>query len=206
MKEVINSMDVFAKCRAFTTADEARAAGVDHFLSKPIFESDIADCINACLGMNPEAEKADNVDNAPQNKFGGRRILLVEDVDINREIVMALLEPVELKVDAAENGLEALRLFRENPGAYDLILMDLQMPEMDGFEATRHIRAMEREAAPESPAASKKYANGRIPIIAMTANVFREDVEKCQSAGMDDHLGKPLDIELVLEKLAKYLG
>jgi signal transduction histidine kinase/CheY-like chemotaxis protein/Fe-S-cluster-containing hydrogenase component 2 len=127
------------------------------------------------------------------NNFSNRRILLVEDVKINREIVQAILEPTKLAIDCAENGVEAVRMFCQNPDAYDLIFMDVQMPEMDGYEATQRIREL------DVPAAS------RVPIVAMTANVFREDVEKCLSVGMTDHVGKPLDFDMVLNKLRTYL-
>jgi len=121
--------------------------------------------------------------------FAGRRILLVEDMEINREIVMALLEPAQMEIDCAENGVEAVNKFSKTPDKYDLIFMDVQMPEMDGYEATRRIRAIDLPKAKT------------IPIIAMTANVFREDVEKCIKAGMNGHVGKPLDFDEVLEKL-----
>jgi CheY-like chemotaxis protein len=111
----------------------------------------------------------------------------------------ALLEPASLRIDCAENGAEALSMFTGSPGKYHLIFMDVQMPEMDGYEATRRIRAWEKEHAREHP-----FPNG-IPIIAMTANVFREDVEKCLEAGMDGHVGKPLDFNEVLRTLHQYL-
>jgi signal transduction histidine kinase/CheY-like chemotaxis protein len=126
--------------------------------------------------------------------FEGRRILLAEDIDINREIVSSMLEPTKLIIDFAANGREAVQMFSGAPNDYDLILMDIQMPEMDGFSATEAIRAL------ETPNATT------VPIIAMTANVFKEDVEKCLAVGMNDHLGKPLDFSAVLKKLKKYLG
>jgi len=129
----------------------------------------------------------------PDGCFKGSRILLVEDVEINREIVISLLEHTLLDIDCAENGEEALRIFSESPEIYDMIFMDLQMPKMDGYEATRRIRALR---PPES---------FRVPIIGMTATVFREDVEKCIAAGMNDHLGKPLNLDGVLSMLRKYL-
>jgi CheY-like chemotaxis protein len=134
-----------------------------------------------------------------QGIFEGWTLLLVEDVELNREIVMALLEETGIIIECAANGVEALMMFRENPGRYGAVLMDIQMPEMDGFEATRRIREFEqsRDRLPVSPKA--------IPIIAMTANVFREDIEKCLAAGMNDHLGKPIEIEEVLRKLKIYL-
>ena len=128
-----------------------------------------------------------------QVSFKGYCILLAEDVEINREIVIALLEPTGIEVDCAENGIQAVRMFSESPGRYDLIFMDLQMPEMDGLTATAKIRALEAG----NPAG--------VPIIAMTANVFREDVDKCLAVGMNDHIGKPLDFNEVLGKLGKYL-
>jgi CheY-like chemotaxis protein len=121
--------------------------------------------------------------------FEGFRILLAEDVEINREIVLALLEPTKLKIDCAENGVLAVKLFAESPEQYDLIFMDVQMPEMDGYEATHAIRSLD---VPRAEA---------VPIIAMTANVFHEDIEKCLAAGMNDHVGKPLDLNEVLSKL-----
>jgi len=125
--------------------------------------------------------------------FGEYRILLAEDVEINREIVLALLETTMIAIDCAENGSEAVRMFREAPDRYDMIFMDLQMPEMDGYEATRCIRALDMPKAKV------------IPIIAMTANVFREDVEKCLAAGMDGHIGKPLNFAEVLQALRQHL-
>jgi signal transduction histidine kinase/CheY-like chemotaxis protein len=127
------------------------------------------------------------------NMFRGRRILLAEDVAINREIVMTQLEPTGLKVDEAQNGLEALKMFEAAPQKYDMIVIDVQMPEMDGYEATRHIRALDVPNAKT------------IPILAMTANVFREDIAKCLEAGMNDHIGKPLDFAEFLKKLRFYL-
>jgi PAS domain S-box-containing protein len=126
--------------------------------------------------------------------FAGRVILLAEDVEVNREIVVGLLEPTMVVVVSAENGRDALQLFSEDPERYDMILMDVQMPEMDGLEATRMIRAL---GVPHART---------VPIVAMTANVFREDVERCLAAGMDDHVGKPLDLESLFEKLGRYLA
>ena len=125
--------------------------------------------------------------------FAGRCILLAEDVEINREIVLSLLEPTLLDIDCAENGVQAVRMFSETPEKYAMIFMDVQMPEMDGYEATRCIRAL------DDPHAKN------IPIVAMTANVFREDIARCMEAGMNAHIGKPLDINEVLVVLNNYL-
>ncbi len=126
--------------------------------------------------------------------FSGKRILLVEDVEINREIVMAILENTNVCIDIAENGLQAVKILEENVDSYHMILMDIQMPEMDGYTATMHIRALNTSWAQ------------RIPIVAMTANAFREDIERCKEVGMNEHLGKPLDFNEVLLKLRKFLG
>jgi signal transduction histidine kinase len=139
------------------------------------------------------AEEIEAPGGTDADRFKGCRVILAEDVDVNREIVLALLEPTGLDIACAENGKEALDLFAAAPDACDLILMDVQMPEMDGYEATRRIRSL------NAPRAKS------VPIVAMTANVFREDVEKCLDAGMDDHVGKPLDFKDVMVKLRKYL-
>jgi signal transduction histidine kinase/DNA-binding response OmpR family regulator len=178
-------------------AEEAKAAGVDKFLSKPLFPSTIAEVINECLGVDKQqAEQSQAAEIA--GIFEGKRILLVEDVEINREIVQTLLEPTQLKIDCAENGAIAVKMFTGAPQKYDVIFMDVQMPEMDGYEATKRIRAFEAETGSAS--------NGRkVPRVAMTANVFKEDIEKCLAAGMDSHVGKPLDFEEVMKCLRSYL-
>jgi len=114
-------------------------------------------------------------------------------VEINREIVMVLLEPTKLSIDCAVNGKEAVRIFSENPKKYDMIFMDVQMPEMDGYTATRTIREINNSWAKQ------------IPIVAMTANVFREDIDKCLESGMNNHAGKPLNFDEIIEILKKYL-
>ena len=169
----------------------AKGAGVCRFLSKPLFPSNIADCINECLGSDSAIRNGSEFNY--QGIFKGYHLLLAEDVEVNREIVLALLEPTELMIDAAENGAAAVELFRSNPDRYDMIFMDVQMPETDGYEATRQIRALDSEKARS------------IPIVAMTANVFREDIEKCISCGMNDHLGKPVHYDKMISKLCSYL-
>jgi two-component system, sensor histidine kinase and response regulator len=141
-----------------------------------------------------DIQEEENEQQAENENFEGHTILLTEDVEINREIVITILEPTALKIDCAENGREAVEKFTASPTQYDLILMDLQMPEMDGYEAARNIRKIEQETARKP-----------VPIVAMTANVFKEDIERCLSAGMNDHVGKPLDIKVLMKKLRKYL-
>jgi len=171
---------------------DAKRAGVDRFLAKPLFPSSLADIINECLGTR--GENAAESQSGAGIAFKESRILLAEDVEINREIVLALLEPMQLTVDCAEDGVEAINMFIENPGRYDLVFMDVQMPKMDGYEATRRIRSFDLPNAKT------------IPIIALTANVFKEDIEGCLAAGMNDHLGKPIDAEELITKLTRYLS
>jgi CheY-like chemotaxis protein len=170
------------------------------------------EAVNKRLGAEAEKEQAPKIEGI----FAGRHILLAEDVEINREIVQALLEPTQLEIDCAENGAEAVRKFTEAPLKYDMIFMDIQMPEMDGYEATRRIRAVEAELRSASTASSSTKGGTRankgmgfpkgVPIVAMTANVFREDIERCLDAGMNSHIGKPVNFNEVIGKLQSYLG
>ena len=127
--------------------------------------------------------------------FTGKRILLAEDSALNRMIVLSLVgEATGAIIEEAEDGLKAVEMFANSPvNYYDLILMDLMMPNMDGYEATRTIRAMERPDAE------------RIPIFAVTANAFTEDVEKCLAAGMNTHIAKPIDVTEIYRKMAQVL-
>jgi len=172
-------------------AAEAKAVGVDKFMQKPLFPSSIANIISEYLGYNdllPEESKRD-----VSGIYKGRRILLAEDVEINREIVLSLLEETGIEIDCAVNGAEACMMFTAAPERYDAIFMDVQMPEMDGYEGTRRIRS------------SGATRCRTVPIIAMTANVFKEDVENCMKAGMNGHIGKPLDMDALFGKLDEYL-
>jgi signal transduction histidine kinase len=126
-------------------------------------------------------------------RFGGKTILVVEDVDINREIVRTMLEGSGASIDEARNGAEAVRMFTDGPGRYDIILMDIQMPVMDGFDATKAIRRAEGAHA------------GKVPIVAMSANAFREDVEMSIASGMNEHLSKPVDYDMLIGALDRYL-
>ena len=170
---------------------ESRAAGISRFLSKPLFASSLIDYINEKMG--PAGAVPERPEESEVSSFAGRRVLLAEDVEVNREIFSAMLEDSELEIEVAENGRIALDKFQADPERYDLILMDVQMPEMDGFEATQAIRSLDLPRA------------AGIPIVAMTANVFREDIEKCRACGMDDHIGKPIDYEEMMKKLRRYL-
>jgi CheY-like chemotaxis protein len=154
--------------------------------------------IGVGIGSAPKDETEKTLpDNIPpesvKDDFTGKRILLAEDVEINREIVLALLEPTQAEIVCAENGAEAVRLFSETPEKYDLIFMDVQMPEMDGYDATRQIRSLDSSNAKT------------VPIIAMTANVFKDDIERCLDSGMNGHVGKPLDFDEVLGQMRRYL-
>ena len=171
--------------------EKALAADIDKFLLKPLLPSAVVDMINICTGVGKSAGQESELSCA--DDFSGYSILLAEDIEINREIVLALLEPMFLQIDCAENGAQAVKQFMEEPEKYSLIFMDVQMPEMDGFEATRAIRALDLPLAKT------------IPIIAMTANVFREDIEKCMEVGMNGHVGKPLDFDEVLAQIRRYL-
>ncbi|MCL1884879.1 MAG: ATP-binding protein, partial [Defluviitaleaceae bacterium] len=123
----------------------------------------------------------------------GHTLLMVEDIEVNREIISFLLEETGIEVVCAENGEKAVQLFSADQGRFDIIFMDLQMPVMDGFEATRRIRAL------NTPASEN------VPIIALTANAFKEDINACLEVGMNDHIGKPIDGNVILDKLIKFL-
>ena len=140
-------------------------------------------------GQTPECPD----DGGTDGIFAGKRVLLAEDVALNREIVLALLEDTGIAIDCAENGKIACEMTQAANPPYDLILMDIHMPEQDGYESTRRIRA------DGNPALQS------VPIVAMTANVFRGDVEKCLHAGMNDHLSKPINVDEVMRKLKRYL-
>lgn len=171
---------------------EAVAAGVNRFVSKPLFPSVLINNINESLDISYHT-KTESVNIPSVRSYKRHTILIAEDMEVNREIMSAILESTEISIDFAENGLEAVKQFEEHPDKYSLILMDIHMPEMDGFEATRRIRALNCAQAKS------------IPILAMTANVFREDIENCLKAGMNDHIGKPVDNTDLLKKLDRYL-
>jgi PAS domain S-box-containing protein len=172
---------------------DAIQAGIHTFLPKPLFSTQIVDCIATSLRPEKKTDTSLDKENDMEGVFNGFRILLAEDIEINQEIVKSLLEPTGIVIDCAENGLEAIQAFKENPSAYNAILMDIHMPEIDGYEATRRIRQLNQGNSQS------------VTIIAMTANVFKEDVEKCFAAGMNDHVGKPINFDDLIGKLKMYL-
>ncbi|MCL2031376.1 MAG: response regulator [Oscillospiraceae bacterium] len=173
--------------------ETAGSAGINDFLSKPLFSSTIIDCINKHLGKPQKVQDTPGKRNLDTGIFAGKCVLLAEDIEINREILTSLLEETGVDIVCAENGREAVECFAASPRRFAMVLMDIHMPEMDGYEATRRIRAL------GTPAAMN------VPIVAMTANVFREDIARCLSAGMDDHVGKPVDMDELLNKMKRYI-
>ena len=171
--------------------DEAREAGVTGFCSKPLFLSELRDVLAKPFTVHEEKPEKGTV----KHNFGGKRILLAEDNEMNQMIAAAILQDAGLLVEIAVNGHEAVERIKEAPaGTYDLILMDVQMPVMDGYEATRQIRGLE----------DPKKAG--IPIVAVTANAFEEDRNAAMQAGMNGHLAKPYDIPAIMETLQQLLS
>ncbi|MCL1830257.1 MAG: response regulator [Oscillospiraceae bacterium] len=173
--------------------DSLFSIGISRFIPKPLFPSSILNSINEIVSNNAKSVDISSGSSNQLPDFSRYRVLVAEDIEINREIAIALLEDTHINIDCAEDGQQALEMFNANQTGYDIILMDLQMPVMDGLESTRQIRAL---ATPEALS---------IPIVAMTANAFAEDIAECKKAGMTDHIGKPLDADLFVEKLAAYL-
>ena len=168
---------------------EARAAGVNAFCAKPIFMSDIRDTLMTAIGQKQDRTN-DDILPAVSSDFRGRSILLVEDNELNSEIAMAILNEYGFQVDTAEDGAEAVEKIRNSaPGDYELVLMDIQMPVMNGYEAAKQIRALDDPALAE------------ITILAMTANAFDEDRKKALECGMDGFLSKPIVIEELIHTL-----
>ncbi|MBR6350899.1 MAG: response regulator, partial [Firmicutes bacterium] len=169
--------------------EEALGAGVDSFLAKPLFANTVIEEFRSALNLK-------RIRNSGKKKdISGCRVLVAEDVDINAEIVQMMLRMKNVESDRAENGKAAVEKFASSTyGYYDAILMDIRMPEMDGLEATQHIRAMDRADAK------------KIPIIALTANAFDEDVQRSLQAGLDAHLSKPLKPETLFETLESLIS
>ena len=170
--------------------EEARAAGVTAFCEKPLFLSELRKVLAEPFRVQPEQTPAPQ----PKASFDGKHLLLVEDNALNREIAMEILKEAGFLVDTAEDGVEAVEKMEQSaPGQYDLILMDIQMPRMDGYEATRRIRAL-----PDPCKAG-------IPIFAMTANAFYDDVRQSREAGMVEHLSKPIQEQELLDAIRRHV-
>ncbi len=169
-------------------ADEAKRAGVDTFVAKPLFAGSVLDQFREAFRKKNAALLDCRAD------LRGRRVLLAEDVEVNTEIMVMVLSLREIEADTAENGKIAVEKFQSHPaGYYDAILMDMRMPEMDGLEATRVIRSLNRADAKE------------IPIIALTANAFDEDVQRSMQAGLNAHLSKPVEADALFDTLEKLI-
>ena len=169
---------------------EAREAGVTAFCSKPLFRSQL---YQALKNVEDATAKEPVPETSPE-QFKGKRVLIVDDVELNREIAVAVIEDAGMQVETAENGQEAVEMLAGSvEGYYDIVLMDVMMPIMNGYEAAQEIRKLE----------NRKLAD--IPIIAMTANAFEEDRIAALKAGMDDHLAKPIQLEKLYEIMLKYL-
>ena len=172
--------------------EEAKEAGVTAFCAKPLFMSDLKSALLAANNMDHKAEQEEAV--WKTTDFSGKRVLLVEDIELNREIAEVILTESGFEVESAPDGTDAVDMVkRSEENYYDVILMDVQMPIMNGYEATRTIRSLPRQDV------------RTLPIIAMTANALEEDKAAALKSGMNDHIAKPLDIELFIEVLGKHL-
>lgn len=170
--------------------EEAKAAGVDAFIAKPLFRSRLTATLRRFVSEKKEKIAGDYLESAD---YSGKRILLVEDNELNREITSEILQMTGVEVEYAENGKIAVEKVLNAPAnRYDLVFMDIQMPVMNGYEATAAIRGLSGE-------------RGQLPIVAMTANAFAEDVQMAKNAGMNGHIAKPLDVKKLSEILKKWL-
>ena len=173
---------------------EARAAGANAFISKPLFRSRLARTFSALVDEEECETPISPLVTMQSLDFTGRRVLLVEDNDLNAEIAQEVLEMAGIAVERVADGIEAVDAMAEcADGTYDMVLMDIQMPKMNGYDATRAIRAMNRE-----------YCR-QVPIIAMTANAFAEDVQAARTVGMNEHIAKPLDLNVLARTLLRWM-
>ncbi len=174
---------------------EARAAGANAFISKPMFKSRMVHTFKSLFDKGTDTDTLNgSVNKIMQQDFTGRRVLLVEDNDLNAEIAGEILGMANITVEYAKDGREALnKMEKAADGYYDMVFMDIQMPVMNGYEATRAIRAIDRN-----------YLK-KVPIIAMTANAFAEDVEAARDVGMNQHIAKPIDFNRLLVVLNTWL-
>ena len=169
-------------------------AGVDAFIEKPLFKSRLTKVLKDVLGLGNDEKATTALDTFRQQDFSGNRVLLVEDNELNIEVATELLDVVGIQVESAANGRLAVnRILETEPGYFDLIFMDIQMPVMNGYEATGIIRASGREDL------------AKIPIIAMTADAFADDIRKSENAGMNGHISKPVDIKKLEDALHAWI-
>lgn len=174
---------------------EARAAGVNAFITKPLFRSRLAHTFNALVDHKESMDIVDESVELEEMDLSSKRVLLVEDNELNSEIAKTILNMAKLNVECAYDGVEAVDMLSScDDNYYDLVFMDIQMPRMNGYDATRAIRALPRE-----------YLK-RVPIIAMTANAFAEDVQAAKTVGMNEHIAKPLDLKRLARVLKKWLA
>lgn len=172
--------------------EEAKAAGVTAFCAKPLFMSDLKSALFAANNLSDTEEKEAAV--WTMADFKGKRLLLVEDIELNREIAEVILTEAGFVVETAPDGTDAVSMVEKSAeGYYDAVLMDIQMPIMNGYEATRTIRNLSRKDVKD------------LPIIAMTANAMEEDKEAALTNGMNAHLAKPIDIEALIDVLRQFL-
>lgn len=173
---------------------EARVAGANAFISKPLFRSRLVKTFNTLLGEDEQKESELPFDELQDMNLSDYRVLLVEDNELNAEIATEILQMAGLTVEHASDGMEAVDYMNEcEDGYYDIIFMDIQMPKMNGYDATRVIRAMNRNYCKQ------------IPIVAMTANAFAEDVQAAKTVGMNEHIAKPLELKVLAKTLNKWL-
>ncbi len=194
IKQLMNDQIIVVMISGFDLVEiepQLKSIGIQHFLPKPILPSTLLNTIMSLTRKNLVSKTPDKP--LAVYNWKDKCVLVVEDIEINREIILGILEDTCVSVDCAENGLVAVKAFEKNTDKYDVILMDVQMPELDGLSASRRIREM---AAP--------YAQ-EVPIIAMTANAFSEDVQNCLNAGMNGHIAKPIEIEELRKILSSYL-
>ena len=174
---------------------EAREAGVNAFCSKPMFMSDLRESLQTALGQQADKKEDIASPTGEIDEFKGKRLLLAEDNELNREIAIAILSDYGFHIDAVEDGAEALeKISVSKPGEYDLVLMDIQMPVMDGYEATRRIRKL------------RNKEQAAIPIIAMTANAFDDDRRAAEACGMNGFISKPIDLDEVIRVLKSIIS
>ena len=186
---------------------EARSVGVDAFIAKPLFKSRLVHVMKGLLASDEEeGEPASEYEVLQQSDFSGHRVLLTEDNSIAAAIAMDIMGMTGLEVDHAENGRIAVeKLLDAEPGHYDLVFMDIQMPVMNGYEAAKAIRATAEGQGPDGEAIDARADLGEIPIVALTADAFADDVARARAAGMNAHMSKPMEIELLVKTLKEWL-